>query len=165
MLVAAAYNAGSGNVRRWIARNGDPRLPGTDVLRWIEDIPFTETRNYVQRVLENAVVYDLDGPHRGGAPAATALSRYLGEAADPGFGMTKGMADRPELHHPRRLRRLREEYEFLFAGERPQLLETIAWAAANGDRSENADYQYGRKRLREVDRRINFLSADEGGAR
>jgi len=38
------------------------------------------------------------------------------------------------------------------------LLETIAWAAANGDRSENADYQYGRKRLREVDRRINFLS-------
>jgi transcription elongation factor GreB len=53
---------------------------------------------------------------------------------------------------------LREEYEALFAGERPKLLETIAWAAANGDRSENADYQYGRRRLREVDRRINFLS-------
>jgi transcription elongation factor GreB len=53
---------------------------------------------------------------------------------------------------------LREEYEALFAVERPQLIETIAWAAANGDRSENADYQYGRKRLREVDRRINFLS-------
>ena len=46
----------------------------------------------------------------------------------------------------------------MFAGERPKLLETIAWAAANGDRSENADYQYGRRRLREVDRRINFLS-------
>lgn len=55
-------------------------------------------------------------------------------------------------------RRLREEYETLFAGERPKLLETISWAAANGDRSENADYQYGRKRLREVDRRINFLA-------
>ena len=55
-------------------------------------------------------------------------------------------------------RALREEYEALFAGERPKLLETIAWAAANGDRSENADYQYGRRRLREVDRRINFLS-------
>jgi transcription elongation factor GreB len=55
-------------------------------------------------------------------------------------------------------RRLREEYDALFAGERPKLLETIAWAAANGDRSENADYQYGRRRLREIDRRINFLS-------
>ncbi len=53
---------------------------------------------------------------------------------------------------------MREEYEALFAGERPKLLETIAWAAANGDRSENADYQYGRRRLREVDRRINFLA-------
>lgn len=59
---------------------------------------------------------------------------------------------------PAGYRALREEYEALFAGERPKLLETIAWAAANGDRSENADYQYGRKRLREVDRRINFLA-------
>lgn len=46
----------------------------------------------------------------------------------------------------------------MYGGERPKLLETIAWAAANGDRSENADYQYGRRRLREVDRRINFLA-------
>jgi transcription elongation factor GreB len=46
----------------------------------------------------------------------------------------------------------------LYGGERPKLLETIAWAAANGDRSENADYQYGRRRLREIDRRINFLA-------
>jgi len=46
----------------------------------------------------------------------------------------------------------------LYAGERPKLVETISWAAANGDRSENGDYLYGRKRLREVDRRINFLS-------
>lgn len=59
---------------------------------------------------------------------------------------------------PEGFRRLREEYEALFGGERPKLLETIAWAAANGDRSENADYQYGRRRLREVDRRINFLA-------
>lgn len=68
------------------------------------------------------------------------------------------MADRPNHITPDGYRRLREEYEALYAGERPKLLETIAWAAANGDRSENADYQYGRKRLREVDRRINFLS-------
>lgn len=68
------------------------------------------------------------------------------------------MADRPNYITPDGYRRLREEYEALYGGERPKLLETIAWAAANGDRSENADYQYGRKRLREVDRRINFLS-------
>lgn len=68
------------------------------------------------------------------------------------------MTDRPNYITPQGYRRLREEYEALYAGERPKLLETIAWAAANGDRSENADYQYGRRRLREVDRRINFLS-------
>jgi len=68
------------------------------------------------------------------------------------------MSDRPNYITPAGYRKLREEYDSLFAGERPKLLETIAWAAANGDRSENADYQYGRRRLREVDRRINFLS-------
>jgi len=78
VLVAAAYNAGSGNVRRWIAANGDPRLPGTDVVRWIEEIPFSETRNYVQRVLENTVVYDLMNPNRSGAPS-NRISYYLGQ--------------------------------------------------------------------------------------
>jgi transcription elongation factor GreB len=68
------------------------------------------------------------------------------------------MSDRPNYITPAGYRALREEYESLFAGERPKLLETISWAAANGDRSENADYQYGRRRLREVDRRINFLA-------
>lgn len=68
------------------------------------------------------------------------------------------MTDPPNYITPAGYRALREEYEALYAGERPKLLETIAWAAANGDRSENADYQYGRRRLREVDRRINFLS-------
>lgn len=68
------------------------------------------------------------------------------------------MSERPNYITPAGYRRLREEYEALYAGERPKLLEVIAWAASNGDRSENADYQYGRKRLREVDRRINFLS-------
>ena len=68
------------------------------------------------------------------------------------------MAERINFITPDGFRKLREEYEALFAGERPKLLETIAWAAANGDRSENADYQYGRRRLREVDRRINYLA-------
>jgi transcription elongation factor GreB len=53
---------------------------------------------------------------------------------------------------------LRAEYDVLFGEERPNLVETIAWAAANGDRSENGDYIYGRKRLREVDHRIDRLS-------
>ena len=44
------------------------------------------------------------------------------------------------------------------AGERPKLVETIAWAAANGDRSENGDYIYGRKKLREIDRRLGYLA-------
>jgi transcription elongation factor GreB len=68
------------------------------------------------------------------------------------------VSDRPNYITPAGYKRLREEYEALFGVERPKLLETIAWAAANGDRSENADYQYGRRRLREIDRRINFLA-------
>jgi transcription elongation factor GreB len=54
--------------------------------------------------------------------------------------------------------RIRSEYEELFGVERPKLVETISWAAANGDRSENGDYIYGRKRLRELDRRLSHLS-------
>lgn len=68
------------------------------------------------------------------------------------------MTDRPNYITPAGYRALREEYEALYGGERPRLVETIAWAAANGDRSENGDYLYGRKRLREVDRRIDWLS-------
>lgn len=52
---------------------------------------------------------------------------------------------------------MRAEYQRLFKDERPKLVETIAWAASNGDRSENADYIYGKRRLREIDRRLKFL--------
>ena len=57
VLTLAAYNAGPKRVRRWIKRNGDPRDPGVDAIDWVELIPFSETRNYVQRVLENLHVY------------------------------------------------------------------------------------------------------------
>lgn len=53
--------------------------------------------------------------------------------------------------------RLKEEAQKLFHEERPKVVEVVAWAASNGDRSENADYQYGKKRLREIDRRVRFL--------
>ena len=54
--------------------------------------------------------------------------------------------------------RIRAEYDRLFGQERPKLVEVISWAAANGDRSENGDYIYGRKRLREIDRRLGYLA-------
>jgi len=57
VLAIAAYNAGSRNVTEWVETYGDPQLPGVDVIDWIELIPFGETRNYVQRVLENIQVY------------------------------------------------------------------------------------------------------------
>jgi transcription elongation factor GreB len=54
--------------------------------------------------------------------------------------------------------RIKAEFDQLWKGERPKLVETISWAASNGDRSENGDYIYGKKRLREIDRRIRYLS-------
>ena len=64
-------------MNKWVRANGDPRLPGTDVIAWVEAIPISETRGYVQRVLENAIVYDLMNPNRGNrAPAR--ISTLLG---------------------------------------------------------------------------------------
>lgn len=56
------------------------------------------------------------------------------------------------------LSRLRREYDELFGVERPKIVEVVSWAASLGDRSENADYLYGKKRLREIDRRLSHLS-------
>lgn len=68
------------------------------------------------------------------------------------------MSDRPNYITAQGVAALRAEYDQLFATERPALVETIAWAAGNGDRSENGDYIYGRKRLREIDRRLGWLA-------
>ena len=59
---------------------------------------------------------------------------------------------------PQGYARLRAEFDELFRNERPKLVETITWAASNGDRSENGDYIYGKRRLRQIDSRIRFLS-------
>ena len=69
------------------------------------------------------------------------------------------MNDRPPRYiTPHGLARIRAEYDELFGIERPKIVETVSWAASLGDRSENADYLYGKKRLREIDRRLSHLS-------
>ena len=59
---------------------------------------------------------------------------------------------------PPGLQRLKDEHQFLLSRERPAVVEVVAWAASNGDRSENADYHYGKRRLGQIDSRIRFLT-------
>ena len=68
------------------------------------------------------------------------------------------MADSPRFITPQGLARIRAEYDELFGVERPKIVEVVSWAASLGDRSENADYLYGKKRLREIDRRLAHLA-------
>jgi len=82
--------------------------------------------------------------------------------------MRKGSTRKPQGNEPAThgknyitpsgLQRLKDEHRFLLTRERPAVVEVVAWAASNGDRSENADYQYGKRRLRQIDGRIRFLS-------
>jgi transcription elongation factor GreB len=82
--------------------------------------------------------------------------------------MRKGFTRKPQTDEPATqsknyitpsgLQRLKEEHRFLVTRERPAVTEVVAWAASNGDRSENADYQYGKRRLRQIDGRIRFLT-------
>jgi soluble lytic murein transglycosylase len=81
-LAVASYNAGAGNVRKWVNAYGDPR-GNVDIVSWIEKIPFEETRGYVQRVLENSVVYDRLNPTLPG-PQPVHISAYLGKSSRPG---------------------------------------------------------------------------------
>src|SRR5215207_3554655 len=82
--------------------------------------------------------------------------------------MRKGFTRKPQEDQPAAplknyitpsgLQRLKDEHRFLLTRERPAVTQVVAWAASNGDRSENADYQYGKRRLRQIDRRIRFLT-------
>jgi len=82
--------------------------------------------------------------------------------------MRKGFTRKPQADAPATpvknyitrsgLQRLKDEHRFLLSRERPAVTEVVAWAASNGDRSENADYQYGKRRLRQIDGRIRFLT-------
>src|ERR1700677_2464913 len=82
--------------------------------------------------------------------------------------MRKGFTRRPQEDSPATpgknyitpdgLQRLKDEHRFLLTRERPAVTGVVAWAASNGDRSENADYQYGKRRLRQIDGRIRFLT-------
>ena len=73
--------------------------------------------------------------------------------------------DQPNYITPEGLMALRARYKALFTDERPKLVEVVSWAAGNGDRSENGDYLYGKKRLREIDRELGWLSRRMKAAR
>jgi transcription elongation factor GreB len=106
--------------------------------------------------------------------SAVSIGVYLHPLGHPldahteGYAMRKGLTRQPQQDEPATqgknyitpsgLQRLKDEHRFLLTRDRPAVAEVVAWAASNGDRSENADYQYNKRRLRQIDGRIRFLT-------
>jgi transcription elongation factor GreB len=85
--------------------------------------------------------------------------KYL-EKSDQKASLWSGMSDNDNNYiTPQGLKKLKDEYHQLMHVDRPKTVEIVAWAASNGDRSENADYIYGKRRLREIDSRVRFLTS------
>ncbi len=80
------------------------------------------------------------------------------ESDEPQDAELKLLPTRKNYITPKGFARLKDELHLLLTKTRPDLTQVVAWAASNGDRSENADYQYGKRKLREIDRRIRFLT-------
>src|SRR3954464_5943460 len=106
-----------------------------------------------------------------GCPAVFSIdvhSRSIVAPTGNNCEMRKGFTRKPQGNEPATrgknyitpsgLQRLKDEHQFLLTRERPAVVGVVAWAASNGDRSENADYQYGKRRLRQIDGRIRFLT-------
>src|SRR5437762_13955992 len=109
--------------------------------------------------------------HKRGWPTVFSIdvrSRSIVAPTVNNYEMRKGFTRKPQGTEPATrgknyitpsgLQRLKDEHQFLLTRERPAVVEVVAWAASNGDRSENADYQYGKRRLRQIDGRIRFLT-------
>jgi transcription elongation factor GreB len=82
----------------------------------------------------------------------------MSKASRTEFGDHAQVARAKNYITPNGLQRLKDEHRFLLTRERPAVTQVVAWAASNGDRSENADYQYGKRRLRQIDKRIHYLT-------
>src|SRR6266700_855659 len=102
------------------------------------------------------------GPSESGSPTSTRnpMADWQIRTKRPLRGPVRGEAG-PTLKNyitPTGLQRLKDEHRFLMSRERPAVVKVVSWAASNGDRSENADYLYGKRRLRQIDSRIRFLT-------
>jgi hypothetical protein len=143
VLVAAAYNAGSGNVRRWIAANGDPASPGADMVRWIEEIPFRDPQLRAAGAREcRGLRHDQSQWRRLQARSRSSIISASASPAEPDV-----MSDRPNYITPAGYRRLRENMRPCSPASGRNCSKSSPGRRPMATDRENADYQYGRRRL------------------